>query len=89
MITEITNKTHGCRQTKNARVCVPKYLSSTGKSHWANKPIDICLVRLVKALNDIDIKTASCCCGHGVVEGTIILHDKITITIPRCKTHDS
>lgn len=78
------NKTHGCGQTKNVCVCV-----SSSKNNWADKPIDICLVRLVKALNDIDIKTASCCCGHGVVEGIIILHDKTTITIPRCETHDS
>lgn len=86
-VTEITNKTHGCRKTRDCWICVPAHLSHTGKKRWERKPIDKCLFRLVDELNDKGILTANCCCGHGVAPGSIILHNGITLELSKCQTY--
>jgi len=65
------------------RVPIPSNLSYTGKFRWALKPIDRCIAPIVKALNDAEIYTAGCCCGHGEVDGNIILHDGRILIIKR------
>jgi len=86
-VTEITNRTHGCRKTRDCWVCVPAHLSHSGKKHWTRKPIDKCLFRLVNQLNDKGVLTASCCCGHGVAPGSLILHNGITLELSRCEAY--
>lgn len=56
-------------------VPIPAELSSTGKFRWDKKAIDRCIAPIVQALNDAEIYTAGCCCGHGKSDGSIILHD--------------
>lgn len=36
--------------------------------------VDKCLVQYVKALNDADIQTSMCCCGHGERDGFILVY---------------
>ncbi len=81
-VTEITNKTHGCRETIDCCVLVPSCLSSTGEKYTNFKPVDKCLAPIVNLLNQLGVLTASCCCGHGVSSGSIILHDGTCIAIP-------
>lgn len=57
------------------RVPIPAHLSHTGKARWAEKGVDACIARIVKALNDAGIKTASSCCGHEKGDGSIMLWD--------------
>ncbi len=52
-------------------VLIPADLSYTGKKRFARKPIDRCLVNVVKLLKSFGIETRSCCCGHGRERGTI------------------
>lgn len=85
VVTEITNKTHGCRRTKTCCVCVPAHLSHTGEAYWADKEVDWCFAEVIDAFNSIDILTASCCCGHGVGPGSIILHNGINLEVSRCE----
>ena len=80
-VTEVTNRTHGCRVTVPCLVCVPAY---NGGATWTAKEIDVCLGRLVNALNQAGAITASCCCGHGVGPGCVILQDGTQINLPRC-----
>jgi hypothetical protein len=63
------------------RVPIPANLSYTKKSRWEEKGIDRCIAPIIQALNDAGIYTASCCCGHGKGDGTIILHDGRILTI--------
>ncbi len=65
-------------------VLVPAWLSYTGEPRWDDKAVDSCIAPIVKALNDAGIYTASCCCGHGVADGNIILQDGrvLIITTP-------
>lgn len=87
-VTEITNQTHGCRETKLLSVCIPVHLSYKKQQYWGIKEVDACLAPVVNALNKLGCLTASCCCGHGVSKGSIILHDGVVITTPRCKRFD-
>lgn len=48
---------------------------------WKRKPVDFCLVSLVKALNSSGLLTRSCCCGHGKRPGSIVLHSGRTLVI--------
>lgn len=66
-----------CEWGDTVKVCVPipAHLSYTGTFRWADKPIDRCLAQIVAALNNRGIYTASCCCGHGKIEGSIVLQD--------------
>lgn len=57
------------------RVPVAARDSHTGKMRWASKGVDRCIAPLVEALNGAGIFTRSCCCGHKVRQGEIILHD--------------
>lgn len=56
-------------------VPMPAYLSYTGTFRWDVKAIDACIAPIVQALNDAEIYTANCCCGHGKEDGIIYLHD--------------
>lgn len=56
-------------------VPIPANLSHTGKFRWETKAIDSCIATIVDALNKAGIYTAGCCCGHGRIDGNIILHD--------------
>ncbi len=87
-VTEITNRTHGCRRTATCHVCVPAHLSCTGEAYWTDKEVDLCFADVVDALNEVGILTASCCCGHGVGSGSIILHNGITLEVPKCEVKD-
>jgi tRNA(Phe) wybutosine-synthesizing methylase Tyw3 len=61
--------------TINCRVLVKAHLSHTGSDRWAIKPVDRCIADIVQALNDAGIYTASSCCGHGKIPGSILLYD--------------
>lgn len=37
--------------------------------------VDICIAPLVQVLNDIGMRTAASCCGHGIRPGIISLYD--------------
>lgn len=63
------------------RVFVPAHLSHDGKEHWAVKGIDRCIAPLVAALNDAGIRTIASCCGHGKINGSIILDDDRELVI--------
>ncbi len=88
-VIEITNRTHGCRETVLCFVNIPVRLSCTGRAIWRWKPIDKCLAPWVNVLNKEARKdgqlTAACCCGHGIVQGEIILHDGTKIPTKFCK----
>lgn len=56
-------------------VPIPAHLSHTGQFRWDYKDVDACIADIVAALNNAGILTANCCCGHGVTDGSIILHD--------------
>lgn len=58
-------------------------LAHDGKFRWVTRPVDRCLVPLLRALNDAGIYTSNCCCGHGKSPGSIILHDGRELTIPQ------
>lgn len=70
---------HG--DTVNLRVNIPAHLSYTGRARWDIKAVDRCIADLVQALNSAGILTESCCCGHGKVDGTILLQDGRTLVI--------
>lgn len=75
-------KTHNCGQ-KILMVPMPSELSHTGQFRWAQKPVDGCIASIVEGLNKTGIYTANCCCGHGVEDGSIILHDGRTLKIQK------
>lgn len=54
---------------------VPAELSCTGEGRKKRTGVDRCISDIVQALNDGGIKTATCCCGHGMREGVIRLYD--------------
>lgn len=62
-------------ETIELKVLIPANLSCTGVERWSTKPIDSCISDIVQALNNAGIYTASCCCGHGQYDGSILLHD--------------
>ena len=37
--------------------------------------IDSCIAPIVLALNDAGIETVASCCGHGKIDGSIVLRD--------------
>ncbi len=43
--------------------------------------IDLCIADIVAALNAANIITECSCCGHGQIDGSIILEDGREITI--------
>lgn len=72
------------------RVPMPADLSYTGEFRWADKPVDACIAPLVQALNDAEIYTANCCCGHGKAAGEIILHDgRVLIVVDTLEEADA
>ncbi len=76
-----------CRHCKKPDVIlsvpIPACLSYTGQFRYDYKAIDACLAPLVQALNDAGALTASCCCGHGETDGSVILHDGEVIVLPK------
>lgn len=62
-------------------VLVPAWLSYTGNPRLDTKAVDRCIAPIVQALNDVGIYTAGSCCGHGELDGNIILHDGRTLII--------
>ena len=78
-VTEITAKTHGCRQVTSCRVPV----DGMGQE-WCWADIDRCLAPLVKCLNSLGKWTKYSCCGHGVAPGEVILHDGTHIALRMC-----
>lgn len=51
------------------------------KINKRSKDIDKCIAPIVKALNNIKVKTIACCCGHKRQPGSIILADGREILI--------
>lgn len=51
------------------KLCKP---TAQGK-YWV--AVDSCIADLVRALNDANIETIGCCCGHGKENGSILLAD--------------
>ena len=43
--------------------------------------IDFCIANIVTALNAANIKTIASCCGHGKIEGSIVLEQGKEIII--------
>jgi hypothetical protein len=74
---------HG--NTIDLEVTVPAHLSSTGKPKLKLAKIDFCIFPIVKALNEVGVKTIASCCGHGKGPGNIILEDGREIWIYKDK----
>lgn len=55
--------------------------SHTGQGHWAIKAVDACMADMVDRLNAEGRLTRSCCCGHGFVDGSIIMQDGSVIPV--------
>ena len=70
---------HG--KTVNLQVPIPARLSHTGAACWEWKPIDSCLVDIVRALNAGGMLTASCCCGHGKGPACIELQNGLVLRV--------
>lgn len=64
-----------------ATVKIPAHLSYTGEERWAVKPVDSCIVTIVRALQAAGIETLGSCCGHGKEDGSILLADGRTLII--------
>lgn len=43
--------------------------------------IDYCVADIVAALNAANIRTVASCCGHGIMNGKILLEDGRTLKI--------
>lgn len=43
--------------------------------------VDLCIADIVAALNAANIRTMASCCGHGFMDGNIMLEDGRTITV--------
>ncbi len=76
-----------CRHCKKPaailNVPIPAYLSYTEQFRHDYKAIDACLAPVIQALNEAGVFTASCCCGHGEIDGSIVLHDGQVIALPK------
>lgn len=56
------------------KIKIPANYSHNDKSYIKTISIDKCMAPLIKALQDADIETTGCCCGHGS-DGFIGLND--------------
>ena len=66
----------GGLKTYENQVCMPL----NGKVQC----IDHCIHHIVAALNAANVRTTGSCCGHGAVNGNIILEDgRVLIILPR------
>ena len=70
-------------QYKEVHVKIPADLSCTGKTYWRKKKIDKCIAPIIKALQEGGIDTRGACCGHGKVDGSILLQDGRTLVIKK------
>ena len=43
-----------------------------------NPRIDKCMRKLIKYLNSLNVKTKSCCCGHGKYPMTIVIETPLS-----------
>jgi hypothetical protein len=50
--------------------------------------VDYCISSIVAALNAANIITVNSCCGHGEMEGSIILEDGRELTVKKFKESD-
>ncbi len=71
------------------RVPISAACSYTGEFRWANKAVDSCIAKYVQALNDAGLYTSGCCCGHGITDGFIGLHDGTILTITKIDPLDA
>jgi hypothetical protein len=49
--------------------------------------VDSCIADIVQALNNFEIETIGCCCGHNKYDGEITLADGRQIIIKQLETH--
>ena len=59
---------------------IPADLSHTGE-RWEVKQVDRCIAALVAELQEAGIDMRGSCCGHGRVEGAIVLRDGSSVSI--------
>ncbi len=62
-------------QTRSVRVYIAERYSRTGEARWDDKPIDLCIAKIVEVLNANGVPTVASCCGHGKRLGSIALED--------------
>lgn len=72
-----------CSWTTPVEVKIAAHLSRRGKDTWSIKPIDGCIADIVRALSHHGIVMLSSCCGHGLTDGKIVLHDGRIIKIAK------
>jgi hypothetical protein len=70
----------------DVEVTIPSSLSHTGQAYQKIVEIDRCISGLVEVLNNIGMRTISCCCGHGKHRPCINLQDGRSIVI--CEAPD-
>jgi hypothetical protein len=54
---------------------VPVWLPSEAAMGWRYRSVDRCIAPLVAALRAAGYETVSSCCGHGGLEGNVLLAD--------------
>ncbi len=50
---------------------------------WGDTRIDPCMRQAIKNLQELNVKTLACCCGHGKYPMTIVVDIGWTITNPK------
>lgn len=50
--------------------------------------VDFCISDIVVALNAANITTIASCCGHGVINGSVVLEDGRELIIQKFKKED-
>lgn len=76
-----------CRRQALTLLPIPATHSASGIEEWKLKGVDYCLKAKVDEFNSTGQLTLTCCCGHGKVEGEILLQDGRRYPIPRCREH--
>ena len=64
---------HGTDIEVNVKITARR--SHTGEAYFRDMPVDSCLAPIVQALQQGGIDMDGSCCGHGKLEGSIILAD--------------
>ena len=74
-----------CEWGDTVKVCVkiPADLSHLGIPYWKAAETDRCIAPLVGALQEGGIDMRASCCGHGKVDGSILLQDGRTLMIKK------
>ena len=69
-------KCFNCKRTVTpVEVTIIASKSHTGKEHKKVCPIDSCISSIVNALESGGVKMFGSCCGHGDIDGSILLAD--------------